>query len=352
MNLLKSLFSILTFSIFVVIQGCGTLPDKEKTQDQFIYTLADTDWQLESFFSGTAKATGKATLRLNSENNRIAGSAGCNRYFGAYRVINDQIQFSQMGATKMLCQDMSEEDHFFKFMMRINRYQIENDRLILFKDNKPLMQFKATSAPVKKSDNEPITIKGTVTHSENRLLTGNLILHVVLEDVSLADKPAEILGQFEQPISSQVPLKFTLSYPPNALKPGHRYNLRATIKDADTHKTEWLTTEAIPYIPDVTKDIQITVKPIAKAAKTLEQNLHYQCGSEKIEVLMISQEVIKLTRKNGKWILKQTRSASGAKYENGPLTFWIKGKEAMLEERGAKPITCKQTTGNKTVLDQ
>jgi len=140
--------SLLLTTLFLT--GCESQPTKTEQPEQLVFTLEDTDWQLESFMQGSAKASGKATLKLLSDKNRIAGSAGCNRYFGGYKTSGDQVSFSQMGATKILCQDMSEEDHFFKYIMRVNRFQIEGNQLILFKDSKPLMQFKATSEPKKK----------------------------------------------------------------------------------------------------------------------------------------------------------------------------------------------------------
>lgn len=150
---LRNLFFAVSTGLFLTLAGCDSKPTKEATdsaKQMITFSLEDTEWQLKSFMDGKAKATGKANLMMDSEKKRVAGSAGCNRYFGSYNVSGETIQFSQMGATKMMCQDMSEEDHFFKYMQRVNRFQMEANQLILFKDNQPLMQFEAQGEPKKK----------------------------------------------------------------------------------------------------------------------------------------------------------------------------------------------------------
>jgi len=342
MKPIKRLIRLWLATTFIILNGCAATTDKPEVTAPPVYTLEDTDWQLQAFLQGSAQTSGKATLRLRSDTRRIAGSAGCNRYFGSYRMNGEQITFSQMGATKMMCQNMAEEDHFFKYMMRSNRYQIENDQLILFKDNRPLMQFKATSAPKKQQATQSVKIEGTVTHVERRLLTGNLVLKVVLEDISRMDVAAETIARFEQPIKSQIPLKFELNYDPKVLKPGHRYNLRARIENTDNGKLEWLTTEPYPYIPNITKNIELQVRSIGKAQKVAAQQLRYQCGNSKVEVLLIGKDTIKLTQGGRKWILKQTPSASGSKYQNSQISFWMKGKSAHLEPKGEDGVNCQQ----------
>ena len=105
---------------------------------------------------------------------------------------------------------------------------------------------------------------------------------------------------------------------------------------------EWVTTEAYPFIPDMADKIELRVKPIVKAQKMASNQQQYQCGEDKVKVLVIGNSAIKLTRGNQKWILKQARTASGSKYENNQMSFWMKGNEAMLEENGEKGISCQR----------
>lgn len=156
------------------------------------------------------------------------------------------------------------------------------------------------------------------------------------------DVAAEQITTFEKPIKSQIPLHFQLRYDPKVLKPGHRYNLRARIENTQTGKLEWITTEAYPYIPGITENIELRVKPIVKAQKMKSNQLYYQCGDDKVSVILIGSNTLKLNRDGQGWILKQLQSASGAKYKNSQMSFWMKGNQAMLEEKDEKPVNCQQ----------
>lgn len=60
--------------------------------------------------------------------------------------------------------------------------------------------------------------------------TATLSVSVSLQDVSLADAPAQVLAEQSGPIKGQVPLPFHLSYDPAQVKPGHRYAVSARIE--------------------------------------------------------------------------------------------------------------------------
>ncbi len=65
---------------------------------------------------------------------RFYGSTGCNRFFGGYE-LNDQNQiiFSGVGSTRMMCEDMTVEDNFLKLLNGTVDYALDVDTL-QFKD--------------------------------------------------------------------------------------------------------------------------------------------------------------------------------------------------------------------------
>ncbi|SFL85259.1 YbaY family lipoprotein [Marinobacter zhejiangensis] len=79
---------------------------------------------------------------------------------------------------------------------------------------------------------ETYRITGSVTYRERIPLPPKSVVTVTLEDISIADRPAERLA--EETIQAgrhQVPIKFALYVDPARLQDNHRYGVRATIRD-------------------------------------------------------------------------------------------------------------------------
>ncbi|WP_448144217.1 YbaY family lipoprotein [Pseudomonas silesiensis] len=73
-------------------------------------------------------------------------------------------------------------------------------------------------------------LNGEVYYLQRIALPPNATLSVSLQDISLADAPAVVLGEQEGPVEGQVPLPFHLSYDPAQVKPGNRYSVSARIE--------------------------------------------------------------------------------------------------------------------------
>jgi len=74
------------------------------------------------------------------------------------------------------------------------------------------------------------SLDGEVFYLQRIALPPTATLSVTLQDVSLADAPAEVLDEQRGPVKGQVPLPFHLSYDPAQVKPGHRYAVSARIE--------------------------------------------------------------------------------------------------------------------------
>lgn len=190
------------------------------------------------------------------------------------------------------------------------------------------------------SDN--VTIQGVVTYFENRMLIGDQTLVVTLEDISQADAPAKAIARYHKRIQGQLPLYFAITYDPKQLKPGHRYNLQAKIIDTQSGTVDWQSTQAYPYVPDITRDINIRVRPVGYQNRKAAQYQTYLCGDkqEPLHILVIGDK-IKLSFRGNKWILPKTVSASGSKFENARVMFWSHGQEAVYQEAGQGAIACR-----------
>lgn len=79
-------------------------------------------------------------------------------------------------------------------------------------------------------DNVPGSVDGEVFYLQRMALPPTATLKVTLQDVSLADAPAQTLASQSGPIKSQVPLPFHLAYDQKQVKPGHTYAVSARIE--------------------------------------------------------------------------------------------------------------------------
>lgn len=72
------------------------------------------------------------TLSFHRKENKITGFAGCNRYFGSYKIMADSIFFGIIGATKMACSHLEIEQKFLSGIGEQKfRWSIEDEKLML-----------------------------------------------------------------------------------------------------------------------------------------------------------------------------------------------------------------------------
>jgi putative lipoprotein len=105
-------------------------------------------------------------------------------------------------------------------------------------------------------DNPPGSVDGEVFYLQRMALPPTATLKVTLQDVSLADAPAQILASQNGPIKGQVPLPFHLTYDQKQVQPGHTYSVSARI-EVDG-KLLMISTER--YTVDLTLDEKPPVK--------------------------------------------------------------------------------------------
>jgi putative lipoprotein len=98
------------------------------------------------------------------------------------------------------------------------------------------------------TDPTPLTeqVTGTVTYRERIALPAEAVVQVTLEDVSLQDVAATVIGETTITNPGQVPIPFAVEYDPSAIVPNNTYTVRARISVSDDL---WFTnTTAYPVI--------------------------------------------------------------------------------------------------------
>ncbi|MEA2111027.1 MAG: META domain-containing protein [Campylobacterota bacterium] len=109
-------------------------------------TLTNTYWKLVDI--DTKVITRSEKLRepyfMLKEQNQLNGFTGCNRFFGSYTTQDNNINFSGVGMTRMMCQETMElERSFSKVIQEATHFKIQGEKLQLFNNTKLIASFRA-----------------------------------------------------------------------------------------------------------------------------------------------------------------------------------------------------------------
>lgn len=118
--------------VFVNMRGSLAQPPAGANGAQ---SLAGTQWQLEEMrLDGQTVDLGSAEIDLQfTTDGQINGNGGCNGYFAGYEAAaGGSLSFGPVGATKMYCDaTMQQETAYFQALEQIDRFSLENGRLVL-----------------------------------------------------------------------------------------------------------------------------------------------------------------------------------------------------------------------------
>ncbi len=139
---MKAKFFILIIAgLFTVSLACSSIDFKIKSS----HDLEETTWGLDSLNGAKLTlALGKEiTLEFDKKNGKIRGQSGCNKYFGDYIKDQNKLNFSNIGSTKMSCDDMLAENDFLNALPKIDKYDIYDKVLTLYVADRRVMVFHA-----------------------------------------------------------------------------------------------------------------------------------------------------------------------------------------------------------------
>ncbi len=127
----------LSLCTVVVLASCGTMASSSSSKvGKSQPSISATKWVLADNVKGK-------TPTLNIDGVKVTGNAGCNNYFGtlATDVASGSFMASQLGSTKMACENMSVEQNFMSMMQKANKYVVSGTTLELYQDNLLLLKF-------------------------------------------------------------------------------------------------------------------------------------------------------------------------------------------------------------------
>ena len=107
-------------------------------------SLYDTQWSLQKIYTavGVEQVQTKAFIKFNEAKKSAGGNGSCNTFGSSFTVTNNEIVFKNIFSTKMYCEGVQQtEDAFFKQLENINRFEIKNKTLLLYRDKEVLLEF-------------------------------------------------------------------------------------------------------------------------------------------------------------------------------------------------------------------
>ncbi|MFC1965682.1 META domain-containing protein [Chloroflexota bacterium] len=139
MNTVKISLAILLLGSVIGLVACGSEASIEVTT-----------WKLESYGEkGNLKALiqdTEITIEFKSAEGKVAGSGGCNSYFGGYEINKNELTINPpIGSTMMACPEpiMEQEQEYFRLLDTTETFKIDNGKLtITCSGNKELVFIK------------------------------------------------------------------------------------------------------------------------------------------------------------------------------------------------------------------
>jgi len=189
--------------------------------------LVGTTWQWD-FYADSHRATRlltpNQTVTFNADGSFNA-RADCNSVRGEYNAGSTAILILPGPSTLVACAPGSAGGDFIRLLGAVMSYSFSpSGDLIL---DVPEVGGSLTLRALRE-------LTGTINYLPRIALPADATVTVTLQDVSLADAPAVVIGeQVFVTRGAQVPLPFTISYAVNAIEPSGLYSVRARINDAE-----------------------------------------------------------------------------------------------------------------------
>ncbi len=282
----------------------------------------------------------------------IAIQADCNRGRASFQTFGENgLRVGGSAMTRAACPPGSLERAFLEQVVSSSSYAFDGENLVLYPVVEPgtMIFTPVSSAGVTSEEERSGRLTGVVTYRERVALPPGSVVRVTLQDVSRADAPADLIDSQTITTSGEnVPIPFELSYDPAHIDPRNRYVVRAEIRDG-AGGLLWTSDTAYPVITEGAPGdpVEIVVKRVMDPTGGMPpletgQTVEFTCTPPDEAAFTFSVTtgpgevgLVLPERFGGRsLVLPQVRAASGARFEEGGVTFWNKGDEALLQVDG------------------
>ncbi len=132
-----------------VVTGCSNGPQES---DSSLTDLPAGEWRLVGFVGADSTTpdvpTFESTLIVNTQERRIGGQAGCNRYMGGYEMTNGRLVVGSIAASKRLCPEpeMAQEERFLAWLGRASGALMSQETLVIATAEREELRFERMPA--------------------------------------------------------------------------------------------------------------------------------------------------------------------------------------------------------------
>jgi putative lipoprotein len=142
--LTRALRNLAAVATLVVLAGCTGSAENTMAETTSADLIGST-WLAEDIGGRGVIDNAQTTITFDAEGG-VAGSGGCNRYFGPVTIEGSTISFGDLGATSMACVPalMDQEQKFFDALAASRSYRFDdpgNKLVFLGEDGTTLVRF-------------------------------------------------------------------------------------------------------------------------------------------------------------------------------------------------------------------
>jgi uncharacterized lipoprotein YbaY len=231
-----------------------TLPEQPGSSQ---VSLGDAHW--EALLVGGAAILGGSSIGADfGTDGQVTGSAGCNTYFASYETSGNSLTVGPAGSTRLACSEpagvMEQEAAYLSLLQTSATFEIaQAGGQLSIRDvsGSEILVYNAA-------------VTGVVTSLSQIVLPEDAMVTVQLQDVSVQDVPAVILGQDEiQTGGEQVPIAYVVLYDPTKIMPQNTYSMSVRITDG-AGSLLFVSDTVIPVLTrgNPTHDVEIPVVPV------------------------------------------------------------------------------------------
>ena len=134
----KPMKQLLVILLISSLLACSPRLAADKYWSGRRYTLVEMK-DVPVQLSGTRR---DAWLEFKESEKRFSGNAGCNQVSGNYTLDKRDISFTEVISTKMSCPDIEFENMFLELLRDVDRYEMENDDIVLKDGRRALLRFR------------------------------------------------------------------------------------------------------------------------------------------------------------------------------------------------------------------
>ena len=129
----KTFVMICLTAVMATLTACNTTKDSTAQS-----TTIDGEWRITEVSGKAIKqeaGENEAFIGLDTKGKKMYGCAGCNRIFGGFDIDikKKTISFGNMGATRMMCHDMTTEDLVLSAINDVTNYETGTDGTLTLK---------------------------------------------------------------------------------------------------------------------------------------------------------------------------------------------------------------------------